>query len=969
MKGKHRGSFRHCVLAGKGSRGGVASCTCTSQRFIQIGATGIRRAFSTDVEAPSSISFFASAGPIATESGVKLGHAGEQSIEAEQSRSSASSTSTTLSPTPQNDSSIDVESSSTTCTSTTSTTSSTVAASIPENNIPPEKLGHWYCRDFPAFLKRGVAVSEWVKLRRAGGRLDAGGKRFLLEKVRESLEDHRRPSSANNGSSSIEPGPPAPAGSGLADNKKPSIIPIPHAAAAATTIGTPTRTNSLITIKTNPRSSDLALYPIFLRQLQIDDEKTIEQMLDRAVEQLASGEMGLVHQWTHRGAAGPYGHGRRSFSSSGGPGILPTSGSAHGLKTSSKKSSNGTLSAVKLPPVPRDPKGAIRLPSEIEVFVRGLMELPVEFRGMFHAARKFVQKLANSEQQGEGLEKWPVSNLCLLFSTLSQAMVPFDRMKIFYTLLHQKLIVEDGSGGGAAAGAASTRPGRNGFASSVTAPTVAARLFLRLSPDDRRVVLEVLTPLVFDDHGSARMLNKYPFNVAKQMELLRDFKFFLGQEFRKEVEECTSVRDLEIRCCTLLRYFTDPSYQSLFTSDTASDVEPADGGSGNALEIKSTSEQEKQDASSDAPEPIFSSSVRKQEQHVDPCSSESLLHLFVDKAKTLAHDGKKALPEVHYSQLLWHTRGLPAWARAAIAHKWLIEEKACSTLLLDGKQVSAPSTTTGLYLYAKWLEMLSGLDDSDLSGVTKIREQLKVRVTARKTTLLTPNIAVSLLLSTQDMRFLDHIEQWQDLSPGDLKKLCRLEQLSLRREIVRRVRQCAINSHLLGGDSFPTRLTGATSTSTEQRSDSTSAFASTSSPHKNIDGVKTTSDITEQANSSTSRETTIDALEALYSIEQLMLFSNLLPASSSIEDGDEQLQAARNNYPSSEHQDLSWQQGWSVFDLALQRKLHACNDLAKLNEVIATMSKSGKYESSLLSGARNKYVCRVLKAGKDVEYL
>eukprot|EP00392_Amoebophrya_sp_AT5.2_P013131 g13242.t1 len=256
---------------------------------------------------------------------------------------------------------------------------------------------------------------------------------------------------------------------------------------------------------------------------------------------------------------------------------------------------------------------------------------------------------------------------------------------------------------------------------------------------ERDVYLEKLLPLVFADHGSAKGALKLvggggggaESSGEDVEEQLADLKFFLGRQFAVAIEKANGLRDFELKCVANLRFFTDDSYRQL---------------------------------------PLSS------HKHPD---AAALLDQCLAKGKALVSGS----PQM-FGRLLWHTRGLDAWARMRIVREWLLPTYETSKNKFD------------LYLISKWLEMMADVEEAESAGgaqsdedgapsarISKIRKELIARTLTSKA--MTSPVAASLLLATGDEVFLRKITEVKSLSPGDLKKLMKLPDATQRLHLLK----------------------------------------------------------------------------------------------------------------------------------------------------------------------------------------
>ncbi|CAD7972849.1 unnamed protein product [Amoebophrya sp. A120] len=792
---------------------------------------------------------------------------------------------------------------------------------------------HRYCKGLLHYLKSGKATERFKDLRKNEAEFDIGARRYVVQNLRSVLEHV-----AKKEVEVLAQGPPSSLRNKMDETDPGTLFAATQQPCSSSASGGYSGNIGL-------HSEDLANYPYLLRQMQITDAGTLEPLLDLVVNRILQKRFRLVYAWKRPGGEADDHHSSGGAekgqinslkkSTSGGTASTFRKGKTS-TSTSSSSEQDPTFAGehqdAKLPKVPSDFRKTAKLPSQLSTFVKTLKELPVDFKGPLHAVRRFADKVV------EHLERFDTATLCFLLDELHSRGVPLDvvhHRARFYRELCSRL-VEGGKGGAT---------DQQHVREPMSVP----------STQERQILLEKLTPVVFEDHGSAKfaLLSEDPHNlggkktepadaaveleesqsgatrgesaaadktattvlengknaqekqegrisekalsraadakaVQQASEDLQALKLFLGSQLRLQIVEAKDVRELEVRCGALLRYFLDQSFDSCTRTRTeeglpdASNVQKQFSPHGAAPSRTSANKTTAPTATG--------------QESCELSSKQAILRDFCVRARGLVKAQKE------YGKLLWHTRGLEHWARAEIVREWFLP-------MVDA--VKSGRNAMDLFLVAKWLEMMTDLEETDLPEVGELRELLTKRILARKTDLLTSSVAISLLLATGKKEFLDLVTDVPSLSPADLKKVMRLPNADLRWSFVLKAAKCADR---LSPDQLLVLVTGQYTKEQWQELKKLKLVG----PQKNA-GAR--------------------------------------PASTSSGDIKDEKTA---------------QQTWaSPFEDAMRRKLWQKNaklSLEDLNGLIAAMTKSHCHDSRLLATIRNAYTRQVLGAPVHAEF-
>ncbi len=622
---------------------------------------------------------------------------------------------------------------------------------------------HRYCKGLLHYLKSGKATERFKDLRKNEAEFDIGARRYVVQNLRSVLEHVARKEVEGL----------ARQGQGLPSIRNKMDETDPGTLFAATQQPHPSSSSgSGSGAMIGLHSEDLANYPYLLRQMQITDAGTLEPLLDLVVNRILQKRFRLVYAWKRPGgeaddhdAVGEEKlKGQNPFKKSASGATTSTStlrkekASSTSTSSSSKPSTTfdvGEHQDARLPKVPLDFRKTAKVPSQLSTFVKTLKELPVDFKGPLHAVRRFADKVV------EHLERFDTATLCFLLDEMHSRGVPLDvvhHRARFYRELCSRLVEAGGKGRGAT------------DQQHVRAPLSVP------STQERQILLEKLTPVVFEHHGSAKfaLLSEDPHSfggknaehadaaveveepgateesaaaedktattgvlengtnaqekeqegkmsqkalsraadakaVQQASEDLQALKLFLGTQLRLQIAEAKDVRELEVRCGALLRYFLDQSFESCTGTEEgfpdASNVQKQASPHGAARPSTSAN---KATAPTTTGQDLYETIHPKQ----------AILRDFCARARGLVKAQKE------YGKLLWHTRGLEHWARAEIVREWFLP-------MVDA--VKSGRNAMDLFLLAKWLEMMSDLEETDLPEVGELRELLTKRILARKT--------------------------------------------------------------------------------------------------------------------------------------------------------------------------------------------------------------------------------------------
>lgn len=407
--------------------------------------------------------------------------------------------------------------------------------------------------------------------------------------------------------------------------------------------------------------------PSFLASLSIEDETIQEAFLDRAVRLLVEDRLGVLQTRDASCNSGSSGSADvTAFWSgvlSGGataPGQLPPDpvDGPRGLTGSSEQRACGKAGVAPLVELDSSRQDLIdrrrhhepnrknkAVPtSDLERFVSGLEDFHVQFKGPQHAGRRFVEKLSAV------LPTLSTRTLCHVLEAVRH--VPgADVTTPFLEEMHRRLV-----------GGADAERCVEGTTSTTPQP---------LSAKDVSIVIEKLSPVLFETHGSSAHALQWAAGYASH-ELsgkIQEMKERLAALVVEDINKAKNMQAL-VRPAGKLRYYTDPCF-----------CEEEDG------------------AGDDG------------EDHAGVNKQSPVLKALILKAQVFVKS-----PNDFYD-LLYYVRHLDAEARCALVEAWFLPYyRKSRDMGLDALTV------------CRWLEMLTGLDKEMIADVQDIRCRLAERV-------------------------------------------------------------------------------------------------------------------------------------------------------------------------------------------------------------------------------------------------